>query len=145
MGPCQFDSIVGSGIASEDRGYRPRFPGRFSRTHGFTDSRIHGLIHRIKAFSQVSQVGFVLVVQRLSLTCKVQVKKGCSAALQKNRGKTVEGNLSYAATTRNKKGNCVMKMCSLSLKIFLTYPLPCVCWFNGEKPVGRRLVQTGHK
>ena len=38
---------------------------RFSES---TDSRIHGLIHRIEAFAQVSRVGFVLVVQQLSFT-----------------------------------------------------------------------------
>ncbi|KER27530.1 hypothetical protein T265_05421 [Opisthorchis viverrini] len=44
-------------------------------------SGIHGLIHRIEAFAQVSRVGFLLVVQRLLFTREAQMKKGCSTAL----------------------------------------------------------------
>ncbi|KAG5453471.1 hypothetical protein CSKR_100515 [Clonorchis sinensis] len=80
--------LIGHGVTdtridTQDRGFRPSFPGRFC------SCRSAAVVHL----------------------------KGTKGAWT-----TVSGRLFHAATTQNEKKVCLMKLCALSLKIFLTCP-----------------------
>ncbi|KAG5441634.1 hypothetical protein CSKR_105836 [Clonorchis sinensis] len=76
-------AFTDSQIDTQDRSFRPSFPGRFC------SCRSVAVVH-----------------------------------LKRTKGAwtTVSGRLFHAATTRNEKKVCLMKVCALSLKIFLPCP-----------------------
>ncbi|KAG5450931.1 hypothetical protein CSKR_107884 [Clonorchis sinensis] len=77
--------------------------------HGFTDSRI-----------DTQERGFCPSFPGRFCSCRsaaVVHLKGTKGAWT-----TVSGRLFHAATTRNEKKVCLMKVCALSLKIFLPCP-----------------------